>query len=240
MNIDAMTNGVKPQIRPDAPGLRSPESKEPPVARRLLILDRPGSRAGSGVSWSVGAGPGGARLVRGPETGAAATGRDGIRVVDREAGAHQGVDVVDLGPLQQGDALAIDVDPHAVRVEDVVLARWRVLEHHPVAEAGAAAGIDVDAQADVRIGLFLRQLAQLRGRGVAEREDGGLMVNRRLQVDHRLLVDHSSGSLVNGVRAWAALTAPAAMAPIVRTSTDSDNHPSRNRQRGVAPLGKGD
>ena len=55
-----------------------------------LVLDRPGSRAGWGVSSSVGAGPGGARLVRGPEAGATAAGCDRVRVVDGEPGADDG------------------------------------------------------------------------------------------------------------------------------------------------------
>ena len=60
-------------------------------------------------------------VVGGPEAGAAATGRDRVRVVDREPGAHERVDVVDLRALEQGDALAVDVDLDAVRVEDLVL-----------------------------------------------------------------------------------------------------------------------
>ena len=90
----------------------------------------------------------GALVVRGPEAGAAAAGGDRVRVVHREAGTHERVDVVDLRALQQVHALAVDVDLDAAGLEDVVLGRRRVLEHHPVAEAGAPAGVDVHAQAD--------------------------------------------------------------------------------------------
>ena len=72
-------------------------------------------RAGRG---SVGAALGRAPVVGGPEARAAAARRDGVRVVDREAGAHQGVDVVDLRALEQVDALAVDVDLDPAGVED--------------------------------------------------------------------------------------------------------------------------
>src|SRR5687768_4212718 len=107
------------------------------------------SSGGSGAARarlsSVGAALRGATVVGGPEARAAAAGRDSVRVVHGETGAHQGVDVVDLRALQEVDALAIDVDLDAVDLKALVLGRRGILQHHPVAVAGATAGIDVDA-----------------------------------------------------------------------------------------------
>ena len=119
----------------------------------------------------------GALVVGRAEAGAAAAATHGVRVVDREAGAHERVDVVDLRALEEADALAVHVDLDAVDVEELVLRRRCVLEHHPVAVAGAAAGVDVDAQPDVRVRLFLGQFAQLQGRSIGERNDRGLLID---------------------------------------------------------------
>ena len=56
-----------------------------------------------GLRWSP-------TVVGGPETGAAPAGGHRVRIVHREAGAHQRVDVVDLRAAQQVDALGVDVD----------------------------------------------------------------------------------------------------------------------------------
>ena len=114
-----------------------------------------------------------------PEGRAAAAGRDRVRVVHGEAGTHERVDVVDLGAAEEVDALRVDVDLDPRGLEDLVLGGRGVLDHHPVAEAGAATRIDVDAQADVRVGLFGRDLPELAGGCIGEAHDG------RAVVDHR-------------------------------------------------------
>src|SRR5690349_8888926 len=80
--------------------------------------------AAGGLGARVGSVSAGARLAGvglGAEARAAPAARDGVRVVDREAGAHEGVDVVDLAALDERDAVLVDVDAHAVRGEDAVL-----------------------------------------------------------------------------------------------------------------------
>ena len=107
---------------------------------------------------------------------------------DTITSAHQRVDVVDLRALEQVHALAVDVDLDPAHVQDSILGRRRILEHHPVAEARATAGIDVDAQTDGRVGLFLRQLRELADCSIRERDHSG---RRRLHLDRRrLLLDH--------------------------------------------------
>src|SRR6185312_13298454 len=80
----------------------------------------------------VRAAPRSAGVLGGPEARATAAGADRIGIVDREAGAHQRVDVVDLGALEQVDALAVDVHGDPVRLEDAVLLGRGILDHHPV------------------------------------------------------------------------------------------------------------
>src|SRR5918997_6273672 len=74
---------------------------------------------------------------------------DGVRVVDREAGAHQALDVVDLRAVEHRGAEAVDDQPDAFLLEDLIGGVDLVLEDHAIGEAGAAAGRDVDAQPGV-------------------------------------------------------------------------------------------
>ena len=201
---------------------KSRESNSRRTARRL-----------SGWRWAAGAGrprrsgqweqPRAARVVGGPEARAAAAGGDRVRVVHGEAGAHQRVDVVDLGALQEVDRLAVDVDLHAVRLEDLVLGRRGVLEHHPVAEAGAAAGVDVDAQPDRRVRLLGRQLAQLRRGGVGQVDDGRLDSSSIGLGPPQALFD---AIVTDGSRASSG--------PIVRTATSFDKRRAETPERGRA------
>ena len=84
---------------------------------------------------------------------AAAAGRARVRVVDREPGCLDRVDVVDLGALEVRRAERVDDDLDAVRLELEVALDGAAVEAEPVLEARAAAALDRDAQdADV---LFL-------------------------------------------------------------------------------------
>src|SRR5215217_31706 len=85
-------------------------------------------------------------LLRDAEGGAAAAGRDDVGVVDLEAGALKALDVVDDGALDVREARAVDQDPQAVVLEDLVAVALRV-ERERVLEAGAAAAAHADAQA---------------------------------------------------------------------------------------------
>src|SRR5689334_14369089 len=62
----------------------------------------------------------GAAGVLGAERTAAATGRDGVRVIDLEAGAHQAVHVIDRCASQVHHAGRIDVEVHTPLVDDGV------------------------------------------------------------------------------------------------------------------------
>src|SRR3954454_9680709 len=109
-----------------------------------------------------------AAVVGGPEARAAAAAADGVGVVDGEARTHERVDVVDLAALDERDAVLVDVDADTVRLENAVVRRRLVLEHHSVAVPGAAAGVDVDPETDLGARLFLGQLGKLQRRGVGE------------------------------------------------------------------------
>src|SRR3954454_6750961 len=80
------------------------------------------------------------------EGGAAAAGRDDVRVVDLEAGTLHGLDVVDDRALHVGQRRAVDEDPQAVVDEDLV-ARALLVERERVLEARAAAATHAHAEA---------------------------------------------------------------------------------------------
>src|SRR6185369_9033829 len=87
----ASSNATRALPSPESRSRRSPGGFEVcPDAGRLVGLVRAAPRLTG--------------LVGGPEAGAAAAGRHRVRVVDREPGAHEGVDVVDLRALDERDA----------------------------------------------------------------------------------------------------------------------------------------
>ena len=89
------------------------------------------------------------------ERRAAAAGRRGVRVLDREAAAGDGVDEVDLGAVQIADADRIDEQLHAVRLVHLVARALAVLlDHQAVLEARAAAALHEHAQAAAGLVLF--------------------------------------------------------------------------------------
>src|SRR5467141_3429141 len=91
--------------------------------------------------WLVAAaaGLGAAGVVAGVERVAARARVHRVRVVDREASAHQAVDVVDLAAAYVGGAEVVDHDLDAVLVDSDVLGAPHVVEGHAVLHAGAAA-----------------------------------------------------------------------------------------------------
>src|SRR5436305_989241 len=119
------------------PGHRTVWSGKSGISIQLTRCRESRSRRSPGgfTRWRrvlVGAGAGGAGVVRSSEARATAAGRNRVGIVDRESGAHEGVDIVDLRARQEADAVAVDVHLDAVRLEDLVLRRGRILEHHPV------------------------------------------------------------------------------------------------------------
>src|SRR3954468_16433785 len=84
-------------------------------------------------------------FFRDAEGRAAAAGRDHVGVVDLEAGALHGLDVVDDRALDVGQRGAVHKDPQAVVGEDLV-AGALLVEGERVLEARAAATAHADAQ----------------------------------------------------------------------------------------------
>src|SRR5438105_10555479 len=91
----------------------------------------------------VRAGLRGARVARGLEGLTAAAARDGVRVAEGEAAAHEGVDEVDLAALDVHRAHRVDDDLDAVVVDDRVAFLDPFGEGHSVREAGPSARRDV-------------------------------------------------------------------------------------------------
>src|SRR5215218_2486471 len=101
---------------------------------------RKASPVGPAFAWwfdegSVAAAARAARRLGGPEAAAASATRDRVGVVDREAGTHERVEVVDLRARQVLRALAVHVHLDAAALDGDVLGRGLVLQHHAVAEA---------------------------------------------------------------------------------------------------------
>ena len=80
---------------------------------------------------------------------AAGAGVLGVGVVDREALALNRVGEVDRGTAQVGNAHAIDDDLDAVEGTNRIAIERAIVEVQLVDEAGAAAGLNGDAQAQV-------------------------------------------------------------------------------------------
>ena len=85
------------------------------------------------------------RVLADLERGAAAAGRDDVRVVDAEAGALQALDVVDLGAEDELHARLVDDHGDAAVLEDMVVVLAAV-EGERVLKAGAAAAANRDPQ----------------------------------------------------------------------------------------------
>src|SRR5687767_589935 len=71
---------------------------------------------------------------------------NGVRVVDGEAAAHEGVDVVDLGTFKIHGAEIVDQKADAVHLDDFVTLFGALLDGHTILKPGAAARRDEDAQ----------------------------------------------------------------------------------------------
>src|SRR5258706_6187251 len=91
----------------------------------------------------------------------------GVRVVDREAGPHEAVHVVDLAAPDVGGAEVVDHDLDAILVDGDVLGPAHVVECHAVLHPRAAAAAYEDTERELRGSLFREELleAGLRGGG---------------------------------------------------------------------------
>src|SRR5262249_13164571 len=103
------------------------------------------------------AGPGRARVLARIERVSAGAGLDRVRVVNREPGAHETVDVVDLGAPEIGRAEVVDQDTNAALMHYFVTRPDVVVEGHPVLKARAAAAADEDPQGQLRVGLLVQE-----------------------------------------------------------------------------------
>src|SRR5262245_39710431 len=95
-----------------------------------------------------------AALAASVEGMAAAAGGRGVGVLDGEAAAHEVFLVVDLSALEVAQAHGVHDHLYAVRLEDLVPVR-HLVQHHSVAETGAASALDVDPEAALREALLL-------------------------------------------------------------------------------------
>src|SRR4051794_29081829 len=114
---------------------------------------------------------------------AAGAGTRGVRVVDREALLLDGVDEVDRGSAQVRGAHPVGHDLDAVEVLDDVAVERTLVEEELVAQAGAATGLNGDAQREVLAALLLQQALDLRRGGVGQDDAlarGGLVLNGHL------------------------------------------------------------
>src|SRR5262249_29713096 len=109
---------------------------------------------------------------------AAAGGR--VRVVDDEPGPLEALLVVELGSEEVRDAEAVDDDPDALALDDLVAVRG-LAERQLVLEARAPAGHDLHAQPVA--------LVRLRGD-----EGPELVACRRCECDHRVALPAVAGS----------------------------------------------
>src|SRR5262245_26473518 len=99
-----------------------------------------------------------ASVVARVERMAAGAGVHGVGVVDREAGPHQAVDVVDLRAPDVGDAEVVDDDLHALVIEHHVVGPALVVEGHSVLHARAPTTAHEDAERQLRVVFLEEQL----------------------------------------------------------------------------------
>src|SRR5919112_566059 len=114
---------------------------------------------------------------------AAGAGAARVRVVDREALLLDAVDEVDNGTLQVRGRHPVDADLQAAEVAEQVAVELAIVEEQLVAQAGAATGLNGDAQVHVVAALLVEQRLGLERGGVGELDavrlglDGGGVVD---------------------------------------------------------------
>src|SRR5260370_2628313 len=112
--------------------------------------------------WLVAAAAGlcAAGVVAGVKRVAARARVNRVRVVDREARAHQAVDIVDLAAADVGGAEVVDHDLHAVLFDGDVFGAPHVVEGHAVLHARAAATAHEDAEGQLGVAFLGEQLLE--------------------------------------------------------------------------------
>src|SRR3954471_5435456 len=112
----------------------------------------------------------GIRLIFHLEGVAAAAARDGVRVVDLEAGLLDRLEIVDPRTRQVRGAEGIDDDTNALTLELVVALLGAAVEAEAVLESGAAAALDRHAE-HRHVGLLGHQGRDLRRRRGRQRDE---------------------------------------------------------------------
>src|SRR4051812_44365622 len=93
---------------------------------------------------------------------AAAAGRFGVRVLDGEAPAGDGVHEVDLGAAQVANADRIDQQLHPIRLVHLITGALAVLlDHQAILEARAAAALHEHPQGAASLVFFSQKLVDL-------------------------------------------------------------------------------
>jgi hypothetical protein len=105
-----------------------------------------------------------ATAIGGFERVATATARYSIGVVNREASAHQAINIIDLAALDVAHAHLINQDIEAF-LGNQGIALLLLIKGHPILKTRATAARDEDAQTKVRIILLSQQLTHFVCRG---------------------------------------------------------------------------
>src|SRR5262245_5010442 len=101
-------------------------------------------------------------LLLNVERTAAAAGAGDVRVVELESGAMQTFDVIHFGAIHIHQAGLVDENLKTVKFKDTVVLIAEVLvEPHTVLKAGAASADDLNSQAGIAFGLFVKDLLDL-------------------------------------------------------------------------------
>src|SRR5712692_2737353 len=106
------------------------------------------------------AGLGAAGVVAGVERVTAGARVHRVRVVDREAGPHEALHVVDLAAADVRGAEVVDHDLHAVLVDGDVFGTPHVVECHAVLHAVAATAAHEDTERELWVSLFGEELLE--------------------------------------------------------------------------------
>ena len=96
-----------------------------------------------------------ARVVPGVERVPARARVHSVRVVHREPGTHQAVDIVDLGALDVRGAEVVHEDVDAAGLDHKIFCAPVVVESHAVLHARAAAAADEDAEGQLGVAFLL-------------------------------------------------------------------------------------
>src|SRR5690349_7537403 len=122
----------------------------------------------------------------------------GVGVVDREALLLDGVDEVDLGTVEVGDAHPVHDHGHAVEVGGHVAVEGALVEEELVAEARAATGLHGDPQGQVVTTLLLEEALHLAGGDSGEVDLVGAALSRLDLLGHLITPGVSGTACLNG------------------------------------------